>query len=133
VLKALADADRHLDSREILAAVAADDPTVSRATVFRTLETLTRLSLVRPTYLDSHAPVYVLMPEHGHHAHIVCLKCSTIVEVEDCAVDTKLEQIARRHKVSVTGHLLELYGVCEACSEAASDPRQSANPGQVRD
>ena len=47
---------------------------------------------------------------------------NTIVEVDDCVVDAQLEQIARKHKVSVTGHLLELYGVCEACSEPASNP-----------
>ena len=43
--------------------------------VFRTLDLLTRLAILRPTFLLGRAPVYVLMSAEGHHAHIVCPRC----------------------------------------------------------
>ena len=115
VLEVICASEDHLSSSEVLSRVHKREPGIGRASVFRTLETLTRLSIIRPTCLEARSPVYVLMPADGHHAHIICPSCHRLVEIPDCPLEPALGKIARRHNVEVTGHLLEIYGLCERC------------------
>ena len=117
ILEILCQHDNHLTSTEVLEQVRLVDSSIGRASVFRTLELLTELTIIRPTYLRPGAPHYIIMPSTGHHAHIICPKCNNIIELDDCKIEESLQNIAKKHKVQVSGHLLELYGKCQNCSE----------------
>lgn len=106
-----------MTSAEILDEVAKQDSSIGRASVFRTLDLLTRLAIIRPTYTAGSAtPTYVLMPD-GHHHHIVCVQCNQTIEFEDCGLGVLSERLEKEFGVKLTGHLLEFYGVCMACNE----------------
>jgi len=114
VLRAIEDSDGHITSSELLERVAAD-PSIGRASVFRTLDLFTRLSLVRPTYIGtSVTPTYVLMP-NGHHHHIICTNCDRVIEFEECGLNGLTSELEKRLNVHLTGHLLEFYGLCDDC------------------
>ncbi len=116
VLDVLENSGGHLTSAEVLDKVEQVDSTIGRASVFRTLDLLTSLSIIRPTYLNSSmTPTYVLMPG-GHHHHVVCTNCNRIIEFEDCGLAAIAAELEKRLHVKLTGHLLEFYGVCEKCS-----------------
>lgn len=120
VLSVLEEAGGHMTSAQVLDAVAAVDSGIGRASVFRTLDMLSRLSLIRPTFVDgSGAPVFVLLPD-GHHHHIVCTGCGTVTEFEDCGLGHLSEKLEASTGVQIVGHLLEFYGLCTACRGAES-------------
>lgn len=121
VLDVLFESDGHLTSAEVLARVEARDPSVGRASVFRTLDLLSQLGIVRPTYLEPRTPNYVVLPTDGHHAHIVCTRCNTVIELGECRVGDLIDELAEQHQVKLTGHLLELYGLCADCVESDRD------------
>ena len=109
--------NHHMTSAEVVEAVAAISPSVGRASVFRTLDLLSRLGLIRPTYIDTGmTPGYVLLPG-GHHHHIICMSCRKLIEFEDCGLSELSQQLERKFKVKLTGHLLEFYGVCHECQQ----------------
>jgi Fur family ferric uptake transcriptional regulator len=115
VLNVLEKNEGHLTSAEVLEQVDAVDPTIGRASVFRTLDLLTSLSIIRPTYMNSSmTPTYVLMPD-GHHHHIVCTNCNRIIEFENCGLGAIAAELEERLHVKLTGHLLEFYGLCDKC------------------
>lgn len=116
VLQALEEYDGHPTSADVLDAVNLIDESVGRASVFRSLELFTQLNIIRPTYVNSGTPQYVLMPE-GHHHHIVCLACNRTIEFEDCGLDALERELEQRLGVQITGHLLEFYGKCAQCRE----------------
>ena len=119
VLEVLEQSDTHLTSTEVLDAVAALNPAIGRASVFRTLDLLTRLSIVRPSYIDSSmTPCYVMLPD-GHHHHIVCVQCHRLYEFEDCGLSELSRQLEAKFNVQLTGHLLEFYGICQECQAQA--------------
>jgi Fur family ferric uptake transcriptional regulator len=121
VIQVMEDAGGHLTSAQVVEEVARRDPAVGRASVFRTLELLSRLSLIRPTFVDgSGAPVFVLLPG-GHHHHIVCTGCGKVIEFHDCGLDMLTAELERESGVRISGHLLEFYGTCETCGEIPSD------------
>ena len=119
VLQALCDLPGHSTSAEILAKVNALDPSIGRASVFRVLDLLCTLAIIRPTYVSASTPEYVLMPENGHHAHIICPGCHKVTELDDCPFDEQLQEIADMHGIQLTGHILELFGYCPACAALA--------------
>lgn len=115
VLEIVCKEDAHLTSAEVLERASAAENPIGRASVFRTLELLTELAIIRPTYLRPGTPHYIVMPEDGHHAHIICPKCQRVIEIDECEIEGLLEEIVARHNVKISGHLLELYGECEHC------------------
>ncbi len=117
VLQVIEHADGHVTSADVLDGVALVDPAVGRASVFRTLDLLTRLSIVRPTYIGTSAtPYYVLLPG-GHHHHIICTVCSRVIEFAECGLENIAILLEERLKVKLTGHLLEFYGQCADCQD----------------
>jgi Fe2+ or Zn2+ uptake regulation protein len=115
VLEIVCSDHAHLTSAEVLERAASGENPIGRASVFRTLELLTDLAIIRPTYLRPGTPHYIVMPEGGHHAHIICPKCQRVIEIDDCEIEDLLEEIVARHDIKISGHLLELYGECEHC------------------
>ncbi len=117
VLQAIENHGGHITSTEVLEAVSKLAPEVGRASIFRTLDLLTRMAIVRPTYIDSSiTPSYVLMPD-GHHHHIICTSCSRVIEFEDCHLAHLEDELEARLNIQLTGHLLEFYGICERCQK----------------
>lgn len=114
VLKALERYDGHPTSADVLDAVADIDDSVGRASVFRTLDLFTQLSIIRPTYVNTGAPQYVLLPD-GHHHHVVCLNCNRTIEFDECGLGELEARLEDELGVQLTGHLLEFYGVCKDC------------------
>jgi Fur family transcriptional regulator, ferric uptake regulator len=115
VLQVLQSSD-HLTSSEILERVDADEPSIGRASIYRTLELLTSLAIVRPTFVNPTTPSYVLMSAEGHHSHIICTQCDRVIELEECDVDKMMQEIETRHGMRLTGHLVEFYGICPSCT-----------------
>ncbi len=114
-LQAIEDLGGHITSTQVLDRVSELDTSIGRASVFRTLDLLTRLGIIRPIYLESSTtPKYVLMPD-GHHHHVVCVRCNRVIEFDDCGLDAMTQMLEAKLKVKIMGHLLEFYGECEDC------------------
>jgi len=115
VLDVLEASGGHITSADVLVRVNTVDPSIGRASVFRTLDLLTNLSIIRPTYIHSSlTPTYVLLPD-GHHHHIICTNCNRVIEFEECALGGVEAQLEAQLGVKLTGHLLEFYGLCDRC------------------
>lgn len=118
VLAVLENSGGHLTSTELLEQVSEADPSIGRASVFRSLDLFTHLSIVHPTYIGSSVtPTYVLMPG-GHHHHVVCTNCHRVIEFEDCGLSALETDLEKRLHVHLTGHLLEFYGLCDNCADS---------------
>jgi Fur family transcriptional regulator, ferric uptake regulator len=127
VVQALEEGGGHMTSTEIIDAVARIDPGIGRASVFRTLELLTSLTMIRPTYIDSSmTPTYVMLPE-GHHHHIVCTQCHRVIEFNDCGLSELISRLESEYDMQLTGHLLELFGLCADCRECVPSPGSPAS------
>lgn len=115
VLEVLLEMEGHVTSSDVLEAVAEADARIGRASVFRTLDLLTQLNIIRPTYVDTSAtPQYVMMPD-GHHHHVICTNCSRVIEFDDCGLSQLQKRLESEYSLTITGHLLEFYAICKEC------------------
>jgi Fur family ferric uptake transcriptional regulator len=83
-------------------------------TVYRTLELMETMDMVRAVHLADGCHSYVLATP-GHTHHVVCERCHAVVEVIGCDLDCFLDTVAERTGYQITGHWLEISGVCAAC------------------
>ncbi|MCL4869866.1 MAG: transcriptional repressor [Anaerolineae bacterium] len=114
ILEALIQAGGHLSADDLAAQVHENNANIGRMTVYRTLELLGQLGVVRPIYQGTGAAHYVFLHE-GHHHHLVCTNCHQVIEFDDCTLDTVAEMVCGRFSFQLQGHLLELYGLCTSC------------------
>jgi len=113
VLEVILQEGEHLNPNEILDRAQALHPGLGRATVYRTLEVLTQLCIVRPIYVGESGPMYI-RAEGGHH-HLVCSACGRIIDFDQCVAEEMVQELRERFDFEITSHLLEFYGLCATC------------------
>ncbi|MGZ4446382.1 MAG: Fur family transcriptional regulator [Nocardioides sp.] len=106
----------HATPDEVLARVREDSAAVNVSTVYRTLEVLEELGLVRHAHLSDRAPTYHSVTDHEHF-HLVCRNCHRIVSVGPGVLTPLLERLRAEHGfVADVGHLT-VFGECEECPD----------------
>ena len=87
------------------------------ATVYRSMHLLETMRMVKRFDFGDGAARFELLAEgdDGHHHHLVCTRCTTVVEIEDCFPEELQSGIARRNGFKSVTHRLEFFGVCPDC------------------
>ena len=117
VLQVIFGQGGHLNPAEILERVRKIQPGVGRASIYRTLELLTQLGIIRPIYLGESGPIYI-HAEGGHH-HLVCSLCGKVIDFDQCTADQIADDLSARYGFTIVSHLLEFYGECAECKAGA--------------
>ncbi|MDR2635199.1 MAG: transcriptional repressor [Campylobacteraceae bacterium] len=92
------------------------DLNVGIATVYRTLNVLEESDVATSLSFGSQGKKFEL-GNKPHHDHMICKICNTIIEFEDKAIEKRQEQIAKERGFKLTGHLMQLYGICSKCQK----------------
>ncbi len=88
----------------------------SRSTIYRTLNLLVEAGLLRRVARSNDREVYEHDYGYPQHDHLICKKCGTMIEFLNTAIAEVLEKIAADHGFRMSGHRLEVDGVCASCS-----------------
>ena len=113
VIDVLETSNDHLCHNQILEAGQKIYPKLSRATVYRTMDILVELKLMRPLYVNE--PTQRFVSAAGGHHHLVCMRCGQTIEFDDCTANELVDQLADRYGFQIHHHLLEFRGVCVNC------------------
>jgi Fe2+ or Zn2+ uptake regulation protein len=114
VLDILAQANRHLDASDIYVKGLRHDARLSLSTVYRTLNVLKEAGVVRELHLDDEHHHYELEGK-DEHAHLVCLGCGQVVEVDSAAFAQAATAAGKAHGFEVAQ--VELAGYCADCHQ----------------
>lgn len=68
-----------------------------------------------------------------HHDHMVCTKCSKIIEFRDEGLEKQQLKLAGAYRFHMLQHKMTIYGICSDCLEDRSFviPLDRANPGEM--
>ncbi len=115
VYESLLSRGDHPTVEEIYNDVKKKYPFVSLATVYRTVETLEDLGLIkRVAYWGGSARYDANI--HDHH-HLICLKCGAISDLE---MDIGWEMPPEIKGYKTFTYSVHIYGVCPACQKKES-------------
>ena len=82
-------------------------------TVYRTLELLDELGVVRRVHSEERCHRYASAGPNGHY--LVCERCHRVLEFPCGGLESLIEEVGVQSGFTITEHLLELRGVCPNC------------------
>jgi Fur family transcriptional regulator, ferric uptake regulator len=104
----------HATPEEVLACVRESSSAINLSTIYRNLEVLEELGLVRHAHLSDRVATYHSTTEHEHF-HLVCRKCQRVVSVDpDVAADFAGRLRSEFGFEPDLGHLV-VFGACVEC------------------
>jgi Fur family ferric uptake transcriptional regulator len=101
----------HATPDEVLAEVRRHSTAVNASTVYRTLEVLEELGLVRHAHLSDRAPTYHSTSEHEHF-HLVCRNCHRVISVDPGVLAPVSERLQADHGFTIDVGHLTIFGTC---------------------
>lgn len=108
----------HYTAEELLDRSRQVDPSVSRATVYRTLPVLVQTGLLRELDLGKDQMYYdPNYATHPNHNHIICSDCERIIEFEDYCLDVRECVVVKNLGFKPGNVLLRIEASCEELAE----------------
>jgi Fur family peroxide stress response transcriptional regulator len=89
-------------------------PTVSLATVYKTLQILTEHDLIQELDLPQSQARFDSYVEP--HINLVCMRCGKIQDFKDNAAQEMVERVTKKEQFTRTGQRLDIYGMCKTCA-----------------
>jgi len=114
VLTAICQTDGQASPAELLAVGRQSHPRLGQVTVYRTLEILQGLGLVRKLHSDAGCHAYA-PASHDHGHHVICQRCQRAMEFEGCDISAVVASVETQTGFQVQSHWLEMFGLCPEC------------------
>lgn len=104
-----------LTNREIYSGLAAGE--CDLATVYRSIHVLVEMGMVQRFDFGDGVARFELVHHDSaaHHHHLICVRCSDVVEIDECFPAEIEKRIAERNGYKSVTHKLEFFGLCPAC------------------
>ncbi len=118
VMAFLAEQHCCLSAVQIHDKLRAADRSVGLASVYRALDVLAQLKLVRKIDVDGTACYEPADPSGEHHHHAICQRCGKLAPFEDAELEELIDAIGRRLGYDISGHDVVLRGECPDCNRA---------------
>lgn len=105
---------KHMSAEEIYRMFIERGDEIGIATVYRVLTQFEASGIVSRHRFDSDSSVFELCVG-PHHDHLVCVKCSKVIEFVDDIVEERQRILAVENGFEITDHSLTIYGMCADC------------------
>lgn len=116
VLDALLQSERHLTAAQLHTAAQRACPSLSLASVYRTLALLESLGHVQHIHGQDGCQSYAAAP--ARHSHqLVCSSCGMTCAFTECDLAALVAEIEARTGFCIQEHILELIGLCPNCRQ----------------
>lgn len=109
----------HLSAEDVHNILRDQSSEIGLATVYRTLELLSDLSVLQKMDFGDGRSRYEINEDSTshHHHHLICLSCGKVREFEDDLLDALESAVARKSNFAVVDHQLKFYGYCQECQK----------------
>ncbi|MDP3968566.1 MAG: Fur family transcriptional regulator [Nocardioides sp.] len=105
---------RHATPDDVLSEVRRTSASLNLSTVYRTLEVLEEVGLIRHAHLSDRAPTYHAMGE-DEHFHLVCRSCGAVLSVGSAEGSAFVDALRAKHGFAADLGHLTVFGTCADC------------------
>lgn len=114
LLSVLAEAEGHVTAAELIERCRAQDPETTPSTVYRTLDVLEDLGLVRHAHGMDGREEYHVRPD-SDHGHLHCIDCGQTWDIDAREANSLVASMARTRGFAVDLSHLSVSGRCAEC------------------
>lgn len=115
ILEAVLWRDDHPTADQIYEAVHERLPQLSRTTVYRTMDTLLELGVIRRVHLTGVTGRFD--GKTRRHHHLICTQCQQIIDLDDEDLDRLPLPKRKLQGFKVSDFSVQIAGVCAACQK----------------
>ncbi|MBI3322409.1 MAG: transcriptional repressor [Candidatus Omnitrophica bacterium] len=115
ILRAFFGAEKHLGVEQVYDLLKKKDPTLGRATVFRTVKLLQECGLLAEVGAANGRSKFELKADRPHHDHMVCVECGRITEFQSPQMERFQDEAIRKLGFEALWHRHEIFGRCRDC------------------
>lgn len=113
VLDVFKRADYPLSAEEVYNSIS-DASCKSLTTAYRIINQLESSGIIRKT-LQLDGISYYELSVSSHKHYIICTQCGKVSPIEHCPIKPFEDEVENKTGYIVTGHLIELNGICPEC------------------
>lgn len=110
IAQVLSGVDDHPDVEALHRRVAAVDPRISIATVYRTVKLFEEAGIIERHEFQGGRSRYEAV-QNEHHDHLIDVETGAVIEFHDAEIEELQARIAARLGYRLVDHRMELYGV----------------------
>jgi Fur family peroxide stress response transcriptional regulator len=114
ILRIVAESEDHPNIEEIYDRLKKDYPTMSPATVYKTITLLKELGEVLELGFPHGVNRYDGSKPYPH-PHVICLKCNKIMNSELGGFEPLIEAAGKETGFRIFSHRLDFFGLCPEC------------------
>lgn len=127
LVEIIQSAEQHLDAASLLDLARQREPSIDRATVYRTIELLKTLRLIDELDLmhlqgEKH---YYEVKTRRDHVHLACFQCGRIEEFSSGLFERLKSEISNQTGFEVRVARLEVGGRCRSCRNSVETAKET--------
>jgi len=103
------DSNEHRDAEDIYLKLKSNGVSVSRATVYRTIDVLVKNRLVRKMDVGEGRSLFEPRLDDKHHDHMICIDTGDIIEFYNEELENLQDKIAAENGYEVVRHVHQLF------------------------
>src|SRR5438874_2873560 len=128
ILQVLEEAKEHLTIEQLAERIQALLPPVNLSTIYRNVDLLSDMGLIRTNHLANEGTTYELADEKPH-VHLVCQRCHSVTHLEGRQLERLQADLQATAPFQVVSLALTVIGYCSLCWKQFSldglDPSES--------
>ena len=105
--------EKHFDADELYGKMKREYIKVSRATVYNTLELMSKCKILTKHNFKGDRARYEKKYGRKNHYHIICLKCNKIIEFENSSIEKTLIKLCNDRNMVLFDHSIQVFASCK--------------------
>ena len=107
----------HFNADELYDKMRQDFFKVSRATVYNTLELMSKCGILTKHNFKGDRSRFEKKFGRKNHYHIICFKCGKITEFENDSIEKTLKKLCNERNMNLFDHSLQVFAECSDSSK----------------
>lgn len=117
VLQVLRECSQPVTAEQIYLKLMEKKDAISLSTVYRILDILISKKIVLKMNPLKEDKALFELNRRVHRHYLICIGCHKMLPIDDCPLGDYEKRLAKRTGFEITGHNLEIYGICRECRE----------------
>ena len=117
ILKIILKQKKHFEVENIYEIIKKENKSISRATIYRTINLLVQAGFIKKVLPCLEADCYETTYNQPHHLHFVCIKCGKIVEMPSDEIEKIYNNMAQQIDFKITEFTFTAKGICKECQK----------------
>jgi Fur family transcriptional regulator, ferric uptake regulator len=120
ILAAVQQANDHVTPDEVYELVHGQNPAISRATIYRTLDFLCEMRLIHAMHWGGQM-YYEIVGEEPHH-HLICRECGALEQFDHALLQDLIKAVEQKQRFAIDMDHVTLFGLCRQCQSSTKKP-----------